>query len=263
VVQGTIEEYKLMSHIHLVGGEKGGVGKSTVARLLAQEFIDRNYPFVAFDGDQSHGDLLRFYTDYANPLNLRDNASADGILLSAIDNDQAVLVDLPAQSAGALQSWVQESGVLDLAEELNIPVTFWHVTDGSRNSVDLLQRTVDDFSGHHGVSFVIVRNFGRGGHFEAFDRSEAKGRAQAQGARIIDLARLDENVMANIDWKGLSFWAAANRVEGDCLSLLDRQRAKAWHSRWQQQLELVSDLIPGPASRDVVSADVIHLQPAS
>ncbi len=252
-----------MSHIHLVGGEKGGVGKSTVARLLAQDFVDRNQPFVALDGDQSHGDLLRFYTDYAIPLNLRDNASADGILLSAIDTDQAVLVDLPAQSASALQSWVQESGVLDLAEELNIPVTFWHVTDGSRNSVDLLQRTVDDFSGHRGVSFVIVRNLGRGGNFEAFDRSQVKARAQAQGARIIDLARLDENVMANIDWKGLSFWAAANRVEGDCLSLLDRQRAKAWHRRWQQQLELVSDLIPEPVSGDAVSADVVQLHSAS
>lgn len=252
-----------MSHIHLVGGEKGGVGKSTMARLLAQEFIDRNHPFVALDGDQSHGDLLRFYTDYAIPLNLRDNASADGILLEAIDTDQAVLVDLPAQSASALQSWVQESGVLDLAEELNIAVTFWYVTDGSRNSVDLLQRTVDEFSGHRGVSLVIVRNFGRGGNFDAFDRSEVKARAQAQGARIIDLARLDENVMANIDWKGLSFWAAANRVEGDCLSLLDRQRAKAWYRRWQQQLELVSDLIPEPVISEVGSANVVQLHSAS
>ena len=42
-----------MSHIHLVGGEKGGVGKSTVARLLAQAFIDRGHAFTGLDGDQS------------------------------------------------------------------------------------------------------------------------------------------------------------------------------------------------------------------
>jgi cellulose biosynthesis protein BcsQ len=29
-----------MTNIHLIGGEKGGVGKSVVARLLAQYFID-------------------------------------------------------------------------------------------------------------------------------------------------------------------------------------------------------------------------------
>ena len=34
-----------MSIVHLVGGEKGGVGKSVVARLLTQLFIDRSLPF--------------------------------------------------------------------------------------------------------------------------------------------------------------------------------------------------------------------------
>jgi cellulose biosynthesis protein BcsQ len=38
-----------MTNIHLVGGEKGGVGKSLVARLLAQYFIDHSLPFVGFD----------------------------------------------------------------------------------------------------------------------------------------------------------------------------------------------------------------------
>ena len=33
-------EILTQSKIHLVGGEKGGVGKSMVARLLAQHFID-------------------------------------------------------------------------------------------------------------------------------------------------------------------------------------------------------------------------------
>ena len=252
-----------MSHIHLVGGEKGGVGKSTVARLMAQAFIDRGHAFTGLDGDQSHGDLLRFYADYAMPLNLRDNASADAILLSAIETDQAVLVDLPAQSATALQNWIQESGVLELAEELEIPVTVWHVTDGSRNSVELLQRVIDDFSANDGVSFVVVRNFGRGGNFEAFDQSETRAQAEARGARIIDLAKLDDKVMSNIDWKGLSFWAAANREAGDCLSLLDRQRAKAWHGRWQQQLDLVLDTAPHAQSTDEDGAEVIQLHSAS
>ena len=50
-----------MTNIHLIGGEKGGVGKSVVARLLAQYFIDHSIPFLGFDSDRSHGALLRFY----------------------------------------------------------------------------------------------------------------------------------------------------------------------------------------------------------
>ena len=57
-----------MSTIHFIGGEKGGVGKSVVARLCAQYCIDRAIPFCAVDADGSHGALLRFYADYARPV---------------------------------------------------------------------------------------------------------------------------------------------------------------------------------------------------
>src|SRR4051794_37940412 len=36
-----------MSKVHFVGGEKGGVGKSVVARLLCQYCIDKKLPFAA------------------------------------------------------------------------------------------------------------------------------------------------------------------------------------------------------------------------
>jgi len=49
-----------MTRLHFIGGEKGGVGKSVVARLLAQYFIDRQVPLLGFDTDMSHGSLLRF-----------------------------------------------------------------------------------------------------------------------------------------------------------------------------------------------------------
>ena len=41
-----------MANIQLIGGEKGGVGKSVVARVLAQYMIDKNIPFVGFDTDR-------------------------------------------------------------------------------------------------------------------------------------------------------------------------------------------------------------------
>ena len=58
-------EHAAVSQIHLIGGEKGGVGKSMVSRLLAQYFIDRQIPFIGFDTDRSHGSLLRFYAEYS------------------------------------------------------------------------------------------------------------------------------------------------------------------------------------------------------
>lgn len=229
-----------MSQIHFVGGEKGGVGKSTVARLLAQEFIDRDLPFTALDGDQSHGDMLRFYADFSKPLNLQDSASADSILLSAIEAEQHVLVDLPAQSVHTLESWVRDNGVLELTQEMNIPLVIWHVVDGSRNSVDLLQRALNDFAENREVTFVIVKNHGRGSNFDLFNQSATKIEAESRGAHIVDLAELDKHVMSKIDWLGLSFWAAANLTEGESLSLLERQRVKTWRKHWQEQLSPIA-----------------------
>ena len=50
-----------MAKIHFIGGEKGGVGKSLLARVLAQYFIDHELSFIGFDTDRSHGALMRFY----------------------------------------------------------------------------------------------------------------------------------------------------------------------------------------------------------
>lgn len=41
-----------MASIHFVGGEKGGVGKSVAARVLAQYLIEREIPFLGFDTDR-------------------------------------------------------------------------------------------------------------------------------------------------------------------------------------------------------------------
>ena len=67
----------IMANIHLIGGEKGGVGKSLVAHVLAQYFIDREIPFVAFDTDRSHGALMRFYAGYASPVVVDNYESLD------------------------------------------------------------------------------------------------------------------------------------------------------------------------------------------
>jgi hypothetical protein len=35
-----------MSSLNFIGGEKGGVGKSVAARVLAQYFLDKGLPFI-------------------------------------------------------------------------------------------------------------------------------------------------------------------------------------------------------------------------
>ena len=88
-----------MAHIHFIGGEKGGVGKSLTARVLAQYMIDKEIPFIGFDTDRSHGALMRFYSGYASPVVMDHYEALDVIVEAAAEQpERRVLVDLAAQT---------------------------------------------------------------------------------------------------------------------------------------------------------------------
>ena len=229
-----------MGKIHFIGGEKGGVGKSVVARVVAQYLIDKNIPFTGFDTDRSHGSLLRFYSDFASPVVVDRYESLDAIVEAAVENpDQRILVDLAAQTHEPLVKWMDDSGVLETAEELGLSFHYWHVMDSGKDSVDLLKKLLDRFGARLG--YVIVLNQLRGENFEILDKSGERQRAAELGAKIISLKRLHEPVINKIDASSASFWAATNRTESDAriLGLLERQRAKVWLKNAFQEIDNV------------------------
>jgi hypothetical protein len=225
-----------VSHIHFIGGEKGGVGKSVTARLLAQYFIDRNVPFAGVDGDSSHGALVRHYGDFSRFVDLRSNESADQILDRALSADRKVVVDLPAQSAQSLADWLAGANVIALARELGTPITLWHVTDGGFASVQQLERALERYG--NSVSHVVVRNRARAKDFSQLESSSALSKLHALGGKVIDLPELDGTAMYRIDGSGASFWAGGNVGEGEhSLKPLDRERVKMWLSRAYAELD--------------------------
>jgi len=227
-----------MANVHFIGGEKGGVGKSVVARVLAQYFIDNNLPFVGFDTDRSHGSLLRFYTGYASPVVVDSYESLDAILEAAIEHpEKRILVDLAAQTHEPLAKWMAESGVLEVASEAGIALNYWHVMDSGKDSVDLLQTLFKRFDSR--LNYVLVLNQLRGDNFDLFEKSDAKQQALELNARIVNLKRLHEPVIAKIDAGSSSFWAAKNKSADDVngLGLLERQRVKMWLKNAYEEIE--------------------------
>src|SRR5258708_39312516 len=147
-----------MSRIHFIGGEKGGVGKTVVARVLAQWFVDRSIPFAAVDGELSQGALIRYYGDFTQSADLAASESADQIMDRALGAERRVLVDLPAQSARSLHDWITGSNVIGFAEEMGIGLSFWHVSDGGFASVAQIERALGLFG--HRLQHVVVKNYG-------------------------------------------------------------------------------------------------------
>ena len=229
------------SKIHLIGGEKGGVGKSMVARLLAQYFIDHAMPFVGYDTDRSHGALLRYYTGYASPVLADRYEALDAIVESAAEEPgRRVLVDLAAQTHAPLVKWMDESGVLDLAELNGMAIHYWHVMDSGRDSVDLLARLLDQFGAR--LRYVLVKNQIRGDDFSQLEKSGEQARAVAFGAQIITLKHLHDPVVQKIDAANASFWAAKNVTDkgGLGLGLMERQRLKMWLAHAMAEIDTIA-----------------------
>jgi len=229
-----------MSTIHFVGGEKGGVGKSVMARILAQYFIDHGQQFLGFDCDRTHGALLRFYATYSSPVDIADYQSLDRLVdLAVSDPARCVLVDLAAQTQPALARWMTESRLLELAPELNLSIVYWHVMDNGFDSVELLRKLLDQFGPK--IKLVLVLNQLRGERFELLESSGQRARAEQMGAKSMALQRLADATMQKIDANSRSFWAAMNNGAGTdgTLGLLEQQRLWVWIKRAYEEIDRI------------------------
>ncbi len=221
-----------MPSLNFIGGEKGGVGKSVAARVLAQYFIDKGQPFTGFDTDRSHTSFTRFYGDYASPV-VVDTYEGLDLIVGEFETPAedgrvpSVIVDLAAQTAAPLSRWIRDSDLIPVMAEMGITVNFWHLADAGKDSVDLLGRLLNTYG--DGPNYIVVKNLGRGSDFSQLDESAALKKALSMGAQVISLAQLHEASMRKIDRQNASFWASINTKTGDdALGLLERQRVKTW-----------------------------------
>ena len=226
-----------MSTIHFVGGEKGGVGKSVLSRLISQYFLDHNQLYAGLDADQSHSTLTRFYPEFTSAINLDEYESADKIIETAVASDVNVVVDLPAQSERFLNKWMDDNEVASLCDDMGITCYYWYLVDDGRDSAKLSTDFLMKYSGR--IPCTLVRNFGRGNDFSVLEG--ALGKIKEVPDWIIDLPALHAQTMRRIDGLDLNFWSAGNLASSDkgSLSLMERQRCRVWMAKTYKQLDIV------------------------
>ncbi|PSB53284.1 cobalamin biosynthesis protein CobQ [Chamaesiphon polymorphus] len=174
--------------IWLLGGEKGGMGKSMVGRVCAEQLLAAKVPFHLVDADASTPNVgltyaKELYTGFrervaAAPTLAAGNSpstatldrqivfsgdastylQADRILTLAEQQD--VLVVLPSQVAGYVKRWLDDNDVVGmLAEPSNtIDVVHFFVSNGTNESIELFKDSVESSKGK--IPHVLVLNRG-------------------------------------------------------------------------------------------------------
>jgi hypothetical protein len=157
-----------MPTLHLVDGEKGGTGKSWVARTMHHVFEAQKIPFIGVEADTANPTYKNVYADVLQiPFGIDPKTAdlADAIFQHAAKSD--VIVNLPAQSHYAVHQWFSTKDVARLAQEHKITVKKWWISDGEDDSIHLFLKSI---AAHDpSIQHIFLRNLGRCDEWEYFD----------------------------------------------------------------------------------------------
>ena len=140
----------------VVGADKGGVGKTTVSRLLLDYLAARKTPARAFDAEFPRGTLERFHPDMTEIVDIRQTGDQMKIIDTLEDAGPKVSVlDVRAGSLGPTLQALEDIGFIDAAKEGQFTFCLFHVLGPSVSSLDEISITAPYVSDAH---YFLVKN---------------------------------------------------------------------------------------------------------
>lgn len=211
----------------LTHGEKGGVGKTTVARLVADFLVSRDAAFRAFDAEGAAGQLLRFHPAQTSAVEVDKAATIAPVLDFLMDGNpkRLALVDLGARSGEDLKDWLYKGGALEEAENNQLGITVVYVVGGAVDSVGHLKECFAALGNE--VEYVIVKNYGVAEKFDVYDASNIRKDLLAAGAKEISIPALDGTVYQSVDKASVAF-SAFCEGQGTDAGYTEKRYCRTW-----------------------------------
>ncbi len=141
--------------VFIVGADKGGVGKTTVARTILDYFIARNEPIRAFDTESPKGTLKRFHPDVTEVVDVTQVPDQMKIF-DTLSDAKITLIDVRAGLLSSLLSALRDIGFLESVKRGQIQLGVFHILGSSIASLneisDIAPFVVDG-------KYFLVKNF--------------------------------------------------------------------------------------------------------
>jgi len=203
----------------IITGDKGGVGKSTFARGLLQLYINKDLVCAAYEADQRNPQLERhFQTKYKSLIRYIDifrKGQADQLLID-IDKQREFpifLIDLPAQSGGFFENYVNELSFFEMLQEINCRVTMVSVISRVLDSITVLKGLHELCKDK--VDYIVAKNLfhGEPEKFERYNDSPIRRELLTKGLVEILMPDLFYQPYDFIDRYNLTFNDALTHPE--------------------------------------------------
>jgi hypothetical protein len=199
----------------IVGADKGGVGKTTVARTLLDYFSAHQTPVRAFDTESPRGTLKRFHPDVTEVVDV--TSVADQMKIFDTLGSGVSPVTIIDVRAGLLSSTLQalsDIGFIESAKKDQITFAVFHILGPSIASLNEIAETAR-FMGD--ANYFLVKN--RINETTFFEWDPATYNAyfrQIKGASEISIPKLNEMACEQVEVASTPFVSfIANKTAKD------------------------------------------------
>ena len=188
----------------VVGADKGGVGKTTVARTLLDYFSANNVATRAFDTENPRGTLKRFHPDATEIVDM--TATSDQMKIFDTLNSATPSVTVIDVRAGLLSpslTALRDIGFLDAAKAGQITFAVFHILGPSIASLDEIAETANFMQG---AKYFLVKNFINNTSFFEWDQATYNSYFhRIKDATELTIPKLNEMAFEQVELSGVPF----------------------------------------------------------
>lgn len=222
----------MAKNIYLIGGSKGGVGKSLVTMAAVDLLQQRGETVLLIESDTSNPDVWKTCKDSVR-AELVDLDGADGwiqlVNLCAAAPDSPVVINTAARNNKGVSAYGETlNGTLaELGRRL---VTLW-VINRQRDSLELLRDYMNAIPDAH---VHVVRNayFGDEPKFELYNTSKLRTSVEERGGRSVTFPDLADRVADDLYSQRMSIVVALKE-----LPIGNRAELARWRNAVRKVLE--------------------------
>jgi hypothetical protein len=200
----------------LIGADKGGVGKTTVARTLLDYFADRHVGARAFDTEAPKGTLKRFHPGLTEVVDI--NLVPDQMRIFDTLNTAAAsvtVIDIRAGQMSPTLSALRNIGFIDAAKKAQVTLAVFHILGPSIASLEEIAETAAYLGD---AKYFMVKNFINNTHYFQWDEATHTSYfKRIKDAVEITVPKLNEMAMEQVELASVPFasFAANKRMNGD------------------------------------------------
>jgi len=222
--------------IYLIGGSKGGVGKSLVAMTTIDYLLEKGESVLLVESDTNSPDVWKALKDTIK-TEILDLDKADGwiqlVNLCDSNPNTFIVINTAARNNYGVNAYGETlSGALtELKRKL---ITLW-VINRQRDSLELLKEYMDAIPNS---TIHVIRNghFGEESKFELYNGSKVRFSIEERGGKSLTFPNLSDSVSDDINNKRMSISVALKE-----LPIGNRAELTRWRNEAKKMLNEISN----------------------